>query len=569
MLPRMRVQAVINKPHLTDWYSTSKLSDWIRHWLYNVLDAQWHWYRFEYQARGSTHAHGCAKLGNDPGICELVTKAGIAWYTKELVQAGQQLQDDVDYEELIRDGEQAEAATLEYSDWLVPTMNQCIPDDSWSFPVPHPCSVSIKQPEEATDQDYSNLVNIVQRHTRCSTTYCLRRKQRGQGLKCRFDYPPYEQSTSSLTFERFENGTIKATLITRHNDPRVNAHNRLVLQHWRANVDIQIIIDATACARYMVKYAAKSEPRSKPVSTIFKSCVKRLSNSSNPHTVLRSTLIRSAGERDFSAQETAHQLLSLCLVGFTYKFMTLSLNNNRALLKDPKTGKQSIEPSLIDCYATRLVLPDINLITFTSNYTVNKGEPQRRPTEVIVRTFPRYSRNPKDHSYSHYCMYQPIKYKPWTHSYNNAWVGHTDTEEVYIEAYHSFLQSPLASQYIPQFNRNLQLAQHAEELAKTDSQVNASGNSHNEEEEEWVLPCRFNQQFATNDPDTPNNVNWCAFAESLPPEILQACPSWVRAQCSQTTTSSVYTCQIPIVDHTTLNSKQRKAYDIIHRHFIK
>ena len=29
------------------------------------------WYRFEYQARGSIHCHGIAKLNNDPGLCDL------------------------------------------------------------------------------------------------------------------------------------------------------------------------------------------------------------------------------------------------------------------------------------------------------------------------------------------------------------------------------------------------------------------------------------------------------------------------------------------------------------------
>ena len=64
----MRVEAVINNPPITDWYFTSRLSDFIKHWLYDTFDAEWHWYRYEYQARGSTHAHGCAKLKNDPGI---------------------------------------------------------------------------------------------------------------------------------------------------------------------------------------------------------------------------------------------------------------------------------------------------------------------------------------------------------------------------------------------------------------------------------------------------------------------------------------------------------------------
>ena len=120
---QMRVKAVIDKPHITDWYFTSKLTDWIQHWLYNVLDARWHWYRFEYQARGSTHAHGCAKLANDPGICELVTKGSIAWHAKKRLQAGEQLEHNVDYEQLIQDGEDAKTEALQYADWLVTTMN--------------------------------------------------------------------------------------------------------------------------------------------------------------------------------------------------------------------------------------------------------------------------------------------------------------------------------------------------------------------------------------------------------------------------------------------------------------
>ena len=45
---------------------------------------EWHWYRLEYQARGSTHAHVCVKLKNDPGICTFVTKAAAAWISSEL-----------------------------------------------------------------------------------------------------------------------------------------------------------------------------------------------------------------------------------------------------------------------------------------------------------------------------------------------------------------------------------------------------------------------------------------------------------------------------------------------------
>ena len=47
----------------------------LKHWLYGTLGAEWHWYRYEFQARGSIHCHGTAKLKNDPGLCELTEVA--------------------------------------------------------------------------------------------------------------------------------------------------------------------------------------------------------------------------------------------------------------------------------------------------------------------------------------------------------------------------------------------------------------------------------------------------------------------------------------------------------------
>ena len=66
-----RRQNVTNNPHITDWLFTQRLENFIKYWLYNSLDAKWHWYGFEYQTRGSIHCHGVAKIKNDPGLCEL------------------------------------------------------------------------------------------------------------------------------------------------------------------------------------------------------------------------------------------------------------------------------------------------------------------------------------------------------------------------------------------------------------------------------------------------------------------------------------------------------------------
>ena len=46
----MRANAVIKNPHLTDWFFHSKLKDFVNYWLYKTLDAEWYWFRYEYQA---------------------------------------------------------------------------------------------------------------------------------------------------------------------------------------------------------------------------------------------------------------------------------------------------------------------------------------------------------------------------------------------------------------------------------------------------------------------------------------------------------------------------------------
>lgn len=45
--PDVRRQNVIDNPHIVDWFYTERLKNFIKHWLYNTLNAKWHWYRFE------------------------------------------------------------------------------------------------------------------------------------------------------------------------------------------------------------------------------------------------------------------------------------------------------------------------------------------------------------------------------------------------------------------------------------------------------------------------------------------------------------------------------------------
>ena len=62
----------------------------------------------------------------------------------------------------------------------------------------------------------------------------------------------------------------RAKLLTRRNYSRLNNNQQLQPQGWRANCDIQIVIDHYACVEYLTKYAAKGEPKSPMVKQALK-----------------------------------------------------------------------------------------------------------------------------------------------------------------------------------------------------------------------------------------------------------------------------------------------------------
>ena len=68
------------------------------------------------------------------------------------------------------------------------TFNEELPDEQWRIPQPHPSAVRPSAVEDA-DADYHRLVNSVERHTRCSSAYCLRQKYLGVPAECRFGFP--------------------------------------------------------------------------------------------------------------------------------------------------------------------------------------------------------------------------------------------------------------------------------------------------------------------------------------------------------------------------------------------
>jgi len=118
----------------------------------DILKASDYWYRFEYLHHGSPHIHGIAWLSHAPDVLE-------------------KLQDD---------NPTTRRELINFIDSLVCTNNPAVLPDSSNLENapsanvnPHICSQPYSEIEDQST-DLNSLVATCQRHTRCSTSYCLR-----------------------------------------------------------------------------------------------------------------------------------------------------------------------------------------------------------------------------------------------------------------------------------------------------------------------------------------------------------------------------------------------------------
>lgn len=233
----------------------------------------------------------------------------------------------------IREGHEAEAAICNYVDFLMSTQNPCNTDD-WAKPALHPCKREFQDIKKGEwDKDYEDLLNLVQRHTQCSTAYCLPKQQQENEVSCRFNFPKeccgkthlqYEKLKSKDNVERY-----KVKVVTKCNDDRLNNHQRIQLQGWRANCDIQVIIDYHSCLEYIAKHASKAEKISSVAREAFTSVLCEPSNQNDIKKTLRKLMMRAVGQRDMSIQEVMHHILSIKLISSTFQVITTSLEGPR------------------------------------------------------------------------------------------------------------------------------------------------------------------------------------------------------------------------------------------------
>ena len=565
-----RRQNVINNPHIVDWFFTQRLEKFVKHWFNDTLGAKWHWFRYEYQGRGSIHCHGTAKLNNDPGLCQL-TQTALKGFLAQKFKNENDCSDTTELDQDIEAGQKAADTVCQYVNWLLSTVNPNPPDqDMWIRPEVHPCQRSHHDiPEHEKQSDYVDLLNMVQRHTRCSTSYCLRKKSNETELKCRFHFPFDSCPKTKLEFEKIhtsgDNEHYRAKIVTKRNDSRLNNHQQLQLQGWRANCDIQVVIDHYACVEYLTKYAAKGEPRSPILKQAFNSIVQNVDSNTDPHRVIKKVVMKSLGERDYAAQETMHHLLSLKLHSSSFKVMPVSLNGSRRVRDTASIdeGESCTDYSLLDVYANREQydssqnIINMNFVQFVTTYNVVNNELTKLPENIIPRIFPTYSPNHKGPNFGLYCKYQLLRYKPWRATQNNAWGDQEPTDEVLINCWHEFLQTPYGQSNVPDWFDKLQAVIQSQEAEDEPSEEQETTR------EEWMILSDLNTPFDNSEQTPESTYDWQLDRANYSEQQIQEMPTWIKTNKEEYTIDEQY----DVVDINSFSEMQKLAYDIVKSHF--
>ena len=202
---------------------------------------------------------------------------------------------------------------------------------------------------------------------------------------------------------------------------------RLICQHWRANVDMQIILDVQSAISYMVKYATKGEKAGASMNQIFRDVIGKADVTDNANTKFRSILLKSiAGTRDIGQCEVTRLILGdpLYHSSFTYVKQSLDLYEREINMEEEDDQQPATKKNMMDFYANRHKEPFLishvttikHFLDFVTRFTLLKGKIVLRPKpeKTVVITNPKCRYNPKDiESHKKYCYYQMIKYSDW------------------------------------------------------------------------------------------------------------------------------------------------------------
>ncbi|XP_059070792.1 uncharacterized protein LOC131860401 [Cryptomeria japonica] len=160
---RQFIENLVNNPHITALYLHLRFQIFHDEVIVKQLKAIDHWYRYEWQHRGSAHIHGFLWLPEAPNIDNL------DWSDHASIQSIKHLFDQY------------------ITTWNPPTKEARL-NKQYMPAISDPCLADTEIISRSDPSiDYTKLLNVVQRHTKCSEYTCLKKKN--STLECRYKVP--------------------------------------------------------------------------------------------------------------------------------------------------------------------------------------------------------------------------------------------------------------------------------------------------------------------------------------------------------------------------------------------
>ena len=444
---------------------------------------------------------------------------------------------------------------------------------SAKVPVPHPCSKDMWKPittQEESDADYCDLVNCFQRHVCRPNNFC---KSKKGGTACRFNYPMKHEEESRITFEKVGE-SVRAKIVPKRNDSFLNIHNRVMLEGWRANVDLQIILDPHAAMAYMVKYATKGEKAGKDLRSTIRTIVNKADETDSVATTIRSSVIKSVGQRDIGQGECSRILFSGNHVESSFKYVYVSTDlETQEIIRSNRNGNLSKSKSLLQCFAERHTLQEMypaldlnqpNLLEFCKQFVLVKGElrSNKDADKTIVITFPNFRYAPKSPQYKQFCRAALVKYSPWTANT----VAAIKNDITVVQEWETFAAT-FSDNIRAYFSTDLEL----KKLFKTvidDIYLDDVEEEVTRKQDLWQKISAMRPPVENDSPQSDPIINkdfdWINDTQlQYSASELALAGQWIQKNSTSTTNPSGLFKELPLVTRDSLNDRQRKCFDLV------
>jgi hypothetical protein len=216
-------KSVQDNPHIVAKYLDLKLKAFCKNVLKPWLKYDDHWFRYEWQARGTGHVHCLVWIEKAPKM-------------------------DMSTEE-------SRAEFARFWDDYITAQN---PDPYRRPDARNPAALPFVAIANTEDQ-FAALLNRLQMHPTCSFPYCLRKVKGSDCMRCRFFFPRPLRDQAACSKE--VNGK-KYMFCPRRNQGSLNQTSPVMTLGWQANVDIQPSNSLTGVLNYIGKYVSKPEKKS-------------------------------------------------------------------------------------------------------------------------------------------------------------------------------------------------------------------------------------------------------------------------------------------------------------------